>query len=251
MKKAALYRIGFVVALFLALELLCLTGIIDNFTMPPPHRIFLDLFDILWSGKFNHAMFQTFGNALIAAILSIVVCVLVACAIHPFPIVSRMLDPVFSTYYAVPVLSFYPVFIFLFGLGDAPKILVGFMLGVVAVIINTLDGLDRVPRVMRKVAKVEQLNWFESTFRVTVPFALPYILSGSTLAVSYSIVGIIATEFIMSREGVGHEISFAYLSFDNATMYPLILLLIIIAVAVNLGLFNYEKRLQNRRGLNR
>ena len=45
----------------------------------------------------------------------------------------------------MPVFAFYPFFIVIFGLGDLPQILIAFMLGVVAVIVNTLNGLDRVP----------------------------------------------------------------------------------------------------------
>ena len=37
----------------------------------------------------------------------------------------------------------------------------------------------------------------------------------------------------MSRGGMGYEISFAYNNFDNATMYPLILLILLVSIAVN------------------
>ena len=42
--------------------------------------------------------------------------------------------------------------IMLLGVGDAPKIMIAFMLGVIAVIVNTLNGLDRVPQVLVKTA---------------------------------------------------------------------------------------------------
>ena len=67
------------------------------------------------------------------------------------------LDPLFATYYAVPVFAFYPLLIVLFGLGDLPQILIAFMLGVVAVIVNTLNGLDRVPRVLLKTARIMRM----------------------------------------------------------------------------------------------
>ena len=70
--------------------------------------------------------------------------------LHRFARLRDTLDPLFATYYAVPVFAFYPFFIVVFGLGDMPQILIGFMLGVVAVIVNTLNGLDRVPPVLRQ-----------------------------------------------------------------------------------------------------
>jgi NitT/TauT family transport system permease protein len=38
--------------------------------------------------------------------------------------------------------------------------------------------------------------------------------------VAYSFIGVIAAEFILSGDGIGHEIAFAYNNFDNRTMYP-------------------------------
>ena len=68
------------------------------------------------------------------------------------------LDPLFAAYYAIPVYAFYPLFIVIFGLGDLPQVLIGFMLGLVAVIVNTLNGLDRVPRVLLKTARIHRLG---------------------------------------------------------------------------------------------
>ena len=61
----------------------------------------------------------------------------------------------------------------------------------------------------------------------------PYILTGVKLAVAYAFIGVIGSEFIMSRGGIGYEISFAYTNFDNATMYPLIVLILLASIAIN------------------
>ena len=53
----------------------------------------------------------------------------------------------------------------------------------------------------------------------------------------------------MSRGGIGYEISFAYANFDNATMYPLILLILLASVAINGVLSRWEQRLLVRRGM--
>jgi NitT/TauT family transport system permease protein len=51
----------------------------------------------------------------------------------------------------------------------------------------------------------------------------------------------------MSRGGMGYEISFAYTNFDNATMYPLIVLVLLVSMAVNAALSRWEKTLLARR----
>lgn len=243
------YRVA-VIAVFVAvLEALCLTGVIDRITMPPPHKIALDLYKLLASGSLNKAIGKTLGNAGMAFLLALIVGVVFSALLHGHRAARETLDPLFATYYAIPIFAFYPLLIYLFGLGDGPQIMIGFMLAVVAVIVNTLNGLDRVPVVLLKTARIHRLTRFEIARTITLPFATPYVLTGVKLAVAYSLIGVIGSEFIMSRGGMGYEISFAYTSFDNATMYPLIVLTLLTAIAVNSVLTRWEKILLQRRGL--
>ena len=248
MTRVALYRLLVIAAAVLLLEGLCLAGIIDRLTMPPPHRILRDLAVILISGSQNAAILKTLTNASIALGLALVVGVVTAVGLHGYRPVRETLEPLFATYYAVPIFAFYPLLIVLLGLGDAPQIAIGFMLGVVAVIVNTLNGLDRVPRVLRKSARIGRLGPIETALTVTLPHAAPYVLTGAKLAVAYSLIGVIGAEFIMSRGGMGYEISFAYTNFDNATMYPLIFLILLVSITLNTVLSRWEKTLLRRRG---
>jgi len=117
------------------------------------------------------------------------------------------------------------------------------------VIVNTLNGLDRVPPVLVKTARIMRLSPADAALRVTLPAAAPHIVTGVKLAVAYAFIGVIGSEFILSRGGIGYEISFAYTNFENATMYPLILLILIASIAINALLSWWEARLLARRGL--
>ena len=92
--------------------------------MQPPHRIVVrSRARMLVSGKLNAAIAKTLTNAAIALALALVVgrrdrapcCTAIAR-------VRETLDPLFATYYAMPVFAFYPLLIIMFGLGDAPQI---------------------------------------------------------------------------------------------------------------------------------
>src|SRR6204780_99378 len=224
MTRAARYRFAFVIAAVLLLELLCRTGAIDHLTMQPPSDMARDLVVLLASGSMNGAMLKTLINVVIAAALAVAAGIVFGVAIPGYRAVRQGLEPLFATYYAIPVYAFYPLFIILFGLGDVPQILIGFMLAVVAVIVNTLNGLDHVSRVLLKTARIYRLGPLKTARKITLPSAAPHILTGVKLAVAYAFIGVIGAEFIMSRTGVGYEISFAFNNFDNKIMYPLILM---------------------------
>jgi NitT/TauT family transport system permease protein len=246
--KVTLYRSLAVAVPLALLELACRADWIGPQTLPPPSEMVAGLYAILTSGRMTGAIVETLRNVLIAFGGSVVVGVAAGVVIHAIAPLRRLLEPLFSTYYAVPIYGFYPLFIVMFGLGDKPEILIGFMLAVVAVITATLGGLDAVPKVLVKTAQVMRLGPLGAAWRVTLPYAAPALFTGIKLAVAYSFIGVIGAEFIMSQSGLGYEIRFAYDNLDNAVMYPLILLVLVVAVTVNMTLDAWDRALRARRG---
>lgn len=248
MKRVRLYQAGVIAGFVALLEVLCLGGVIDRITMPPPHRIAIDFVRLMASGALFPEIVKSMANVMLAFVLAYVLGIVIGTALHGYRTVRETLDPLFATYYAIPIFAFYPLFIVIFGLGDGPQVLIGFLLGIVAVIVTTLNGLDRVPPVLRKTALINRLSPFETAIRVTLPFCAPYLLTAAKLALAYAFIGVIGSEFIMARSGMGYEIGFAYTNFDNATMYPLILLILLLSIVMNGVLSHWEKVLLARRG---
>jgi NitT/TauT family transport system permease protein len=240
-------RFALALALLLLLETLCRFGVIDRFAMIPPSEILWHLGKLLAGGTMGPAIVKTLTNVAVACVSAIVAGVILGTLIHRWRALRETLDPLFAAYYAIPVYAFYPLFIVIFGLGDMPQMLIGFMLALVAVIVNTLNGLDRVPRALVKTARMHRLGPLATALQISLPYAAPYIFTGVKLAVAYSFIGVIGAELIMSRTGLGYEIGFAYNNFDNAVMYPLIVLVLATAASVNTAFFLWEKRLLARR----
>lgn len=248
MARMRLYQVAVVAGFILLLEALCLSGVIDKVTMPAPHIIVRDFVRMILAGRYFGEIGKSLGNVLVAFASSYVFGVVTGTILHGHKTARDILDPLFATYYAIPVFAFYPLFIVMFGLGDGPQLLIGFLLAVVAVIVTTLNGLDRVPAVLKKTARVNRLSPVQTALRVTLPFCTPYLLTAAKLALAYAFIGVIGSEFIMARAGMGYEISYAYTNFDNATMYPLILLILLLSIAANSGLSYWERVLLARRG---
>jgi NitT/TauT family transport system permease protein len=247
MSKASVVRILVVALAVGLLELLCRLGVIPNFTVIPPSAMAQSLWQILASGKFSPDIAATLTNVGVAIVAAMLFGVAFGTLLQSWPALRRVFDPLFATYYAVPMYAFYPLLIVIFGLGDFPQIAIGFLLAVMAVIINTLNGLDRVPTVLLKTARVHRLGALATALRVRLPYAAPYVFTGFKLAVAYSFIGVIGAEFITSSRGVGYEISFAYNNFDNPVMYAMILFILLLVITVNMSLHVWEQRLLARR----
>jgi NitT/TauT family transport system permease protein len=231
----------------LLLETLCRTGVIDPMTILPPSEMVSAMAAQLASGSVDGPMLQTFFTVLMAFLLAVAGGIVLGAALHAAPRARRAIDPLLTSYYSVPTFIFYPLLVALLGLGPAPLVVLGVLSAAPAVVIGTLAGLDSVPPVLFRAARVLRLTRTEALRRIVLPAAMPGLFSGFKLALSYALIGVIAGEFILSGSGLGYAISFAYQSFDNQAMYGLMLFVLLVAVAANALLYTWEGRLARRR----
>jgi ABC-type nitrate/sulfonate/bicarbonate transport system permease component len=248
MSRATRYRIALLVACLTVLEICCRLGLIDPSSVIPPTEMIAGARDALSVAATRHEILLTLESVFASIVLAVTVGIGAGLALHQLPRIRRALDPFLASYYAIPTFIFYPVFIVLFGLNRWPLVAIGFVFSVVAVIINTLDGLSRVPRALVRTALALRLSRTQTILHVTFPAAMPWLLTGVKLAIAYSFIGVIAGEFVLSNDGLGHIIAFAYNSFENPTMYGLILVLFVIVGGINMAIWSQERRIYERRG---
>lgn len=240
-------RLIVVATMILLVELLCRVGVIPRMVMLAPSQMVVELAEILRTGQFSADIRTTFTNIAISTALSIVLGFVAGLIIYSLPALRHALEPLLASYYAVPTFVFYPIFITLFGVGSASIIAIALLLAVVSMITATLNGLDRIPRVLRKTAQIYRMSRAKTALLVELPATLPYLFTGVKLSVAYSFIGVIASEFILSGAGIGYAIAYAYNLFENGHMYALILLVLVTVTIVNTILNMIDRRLQARR----
>ena len=204
------------------------------------------LWGLLQAGTANADIVATMGRVAAAAALAGVGGLLAGFGLHAVPRLRAALEPLLSSWYAIPTIMFYPVLLVFFGVGAGAIVAVAVLLAIVAMVLATLSGLDRVPPVLLRTGLVLRMGPWARAMRIRLPAALPYVVTGVRLVVSYAFIGVIASEFILSGSGIGYAIANAYNTFDNLTMYGLMLLVVVLVTAVNSGLAVVDRRM--RRG---
>lgn len=248
MSRAASLRLVIVAAALVALEIACRGSAISDKVLVAPSRMMIEMVRLLVSGELLPDLKETFSAVGAALCASVAGGVAVGLALHAVPVVRHALEPYLGAYYAIPHFAFYPLLVVIFGLGALPLVLLASLFSMVVVIAATLTGLDRVPRVLLKTARLYRMTSWQSFWSIRLPAALPHLLSGVKLAVSYSFIAVIGGEFIMSTAGLGHQIALAYDNFQGARMYGLIVLVLIITVTANMLIYGYERMAAQRRG---
>lgn len=246
MTRAGWIRLGVVLAFGVALEALCRFGAIAHTVLIAPSEMAISLWDILRSGELNDDILLTLRNVLFSSAIAVGLGFAIGAVIHALPRVRSAVEPLLASYYSIPTFMFYPVFIVVFGVGSRAIIAIAVLLSIVAMIASTLTGLDRIPPVLRKTARIYHMSPLARAVLIDLPAASPYLFTGVKLSFAYAFIGVIASEFILSGAGIGYSIAYAYNNFNNQRMYGLMLLVIVVATAANTALDTIDRRLQAR-----
>lgn len=246
MRKALWVRIAIVIAFAVLLEILCRSGVIGPLTLLAPSLMVLSMLHLLTVPDTYSAIGWTVSNVVMAVAFSIIVGMAFAAYAHRHARLRAAIDPYLASYYAIPFFVLYPIFVSMFGLNRWPLVLIGIVFAMPAMVSAVLDGLDGVPPVIDKLARVHRLGKNQATVLLVIPSILPAIFTGIKLCVAYSFIGIIVGEFILSDRGLGFEISFAYTRFQGQKMYGLMLVTLLIVILANMAVRGIEKRLRRR-----
>jgi NitT/TauT family transport system permease protein len=245
--RVRLWQFGLIAGALLVLELMCRTGAINRFTIIPPSQMVAALFEAAATKSwFWPDVGYTLINILSAVGISVAGGFLVGLIVHSLPRLRQAIDPILTSYYSVPTFILYPLLIVFFGIGPLSLIVMGALFGIVAMIVATLVAIDRIPTVWLKVARVSGLGLVRTALLMKLPAAAPHLMTGLRLAFAYSIIGIIAGEFILATAGIGRRVALSYNNFDNPTMYGLLVLILAFSAAVNAMLGALEQALHRR-----
>lgn len=222
------------VAIAVILEVAPRVGLVDSFSLVPLSEMAGRALQLLVDPVFLTVdLLPSLGAIAASFALASVLGVLLGLITWAVPGVRRTLDPWLATYYAIPTFALYPLLVVLMGVGVAPIILLGTLFAVVAMISATTDGLDAIPRSTLKLMDSLQMRPLQRVTKVLFPAALQQISVGLRLALSYSMIMVLASEFVLSTRGLGHFISNAYNDFAIADMYAGVLIVFALALLFN------------------
>ena len=224
------------------LELVCQMGWVQSQVMVPPTVMAHTLWKLLHSDAMVADIVITFSEAFHSLVIAVMLGMALGWVMHRWARLSDVLYPVLSSWYSIPVFALYPMLIAFMGLNQRPVIAIGVLMAFSAMALNMLHGLQSIPNVLNKSARVMGVRNFAFLLHVQLPAILPSLITGFKVAATYAFIGVIMAEFILSPRGLGHAISFAYNDFDTRSMYALMLLVIFVSASVQWALIQIERR---------
>ena len=220
------------VVLFVAVEVGVATELLESTGLPLPSEVLAATATLLGDGVF----WADFGRTSLEVGASIVAGTVLGLAsgilFWKVPGLGRMFEPYLVSFYAVPLVLFYPMMIVLVGINAASVIILSSIMAAIPLALNTRTGLMGIRPVFLKLARAVQCGPARTLFSVAIPAAAPMIVAGLRLAVVYALIGAIAMEFTTAQAGLGFRIRYLYETFDNPTMFAYIFVVLIISVVL-------------------
>jgi NitT/TauT family transport system permease protein len=241
------------------LEVIARTGMIKRSTLIPVSEMFVTLWKLFLPGGVQAGLlrdssiaanfFLTFGEILLSFTLAVSAGFPLGILLWKLKPLARILNPYLVSYYAIPVFALYPIIVGIFGVGMVSITFMGWLFAIAAIIISTATGFGEVDkRIYPNVGRSLRLSRWKIFLWIYFPAATPHIFTGLKLGFIYSIIGVVASEFILSTKGLGHLVRFSYSAFETDIMYASMLLIVIMAVVINSALMRIEGWLYGRQG---
>lgn len=207
---------------------------VSGLLLPPLHSVLERLWQMATEGGLWQDTAATLWRWVQGFVLGAFFGTLAGLILGVFPRAYKTLEGVIEFFRAMPVTAIFPLFLLVFGIGDASKVAMAFLPTFLLMLINSSYGvLHAGPERRRAVQVFGATRW--QTFRYVVIFeALPQIFIGLRLALSLSLVVAVVSEmFIGTDFGLGQRIYDSYLTNAVTTLYALLLVLGGIGYALN------------------
>jgi len=172
---------------------------------------------------------ETIGGFLIGASTGIVL----GFAIGRYRTLAEIFDPFVLAIYSVPKVALAPLFIVWFGIGLEMKVILAAVTVLFIVFFNTLAGVRNVDRDLVDAVWLMGAKPRDILFKVVIPSALSWALTGVRIAIPYALIGAIIGELIASNRGIGYLIASSASQYDTAGVFAALIVLTILAVLLN------------------
>ena len=215
-------------------------GLLPELFLPPLSKTL----SVLWLDRsiYGAAMLVTLTEVAIAMLIACGIGILAGAIVGGVATLRRVMLPVFSSFYAVPIVILYPVFTAWFGIGSESKIAFAGIYGFFPVMLSTAAGIRTIEEQYLLAARSMGASLPQLIARVIIPASIPTVLAGLRLGGALTIIGVVVSEMLTSAAGIGYVVTRNRTTLDSPRVFAAILLVLLLSIAFDRLARFVEKR---------
>ncbi|WP_455906615.1 taurine ABC transporter permease TauC [Pseudomonas syringae] len=222
-------------------------GWIEPLFLPPPADVLGKGWLLMTKGYMDSTLWQHLGASLqrigLALGAATLTAIPVGIAIGQNRFARGVFDPLIEFYRPIPPLAYLPLIVIWFGIGEFSKVLLIYLAIFAPIAIATATGVRTVdPTRVRAAQSLGATRW-QLIRHVIVPSALPDILTGIRIGLGVGWSTLVAAELIAATSGLGFMVQSAAQFLVTDVVVLGILVIAIIAFAMELSLRALQRKL--------
>ena len=220
-------------------EVLPRAGIVPTLFLPPLSAT-LTVLVADWR-TFGEALLVTLSEVAAALVFAVGGGILAGALVGALAGPRRLLLPLFSGLYAVPLVVLYPVMTAWFGIGSESKIAFAAIYRFFPTMLATAAGIQTIDPQLLLTARSMGATPLQRLLRVILPASIPTVLAGLRLGGALVIVGVVVAEMLIASAGIGYLVTFSRTVLDSPRVFAGVLLVLTIAVGFDLAMRLVER----------
>lgn len=222
-------------------------GVIPSLFLPSPVAVAVRLEKIATVGYMDATLWQHLAASLsriaIALLAAIVFALPTGLAIGRSRVAQGIFDPLIEFYRPIPPLAYLPLIVIWFGIGELAKILLIYLAIFAPIVIATAQGVRNVDPAKIRAAESLGASQGQLIRFVIIPHALPEVLAGIRIGLGVGWSTLVAAELVAATRGLGFMIQSAAQYLATDVVIAGIIVIAVVAVALELGLRALQRRL--------
>ena len=175
----------------------------------------------------------TLLESLYGFVLAFLLGVPLAVAIAGSRTLNLMFYPLLIATQSLPKVALAPLILVWLGTGMESKLAIAWLVAFFPIVVDTATGLRNTPAEFLDLATAVRASPFQTFWKIRFPAALPFVISGSKVAITLAVIGAVIGEFIGSNEGLGNLLLVA----NSQINIPLAFACLIGLAAIGIGLY--------------
>ena len=221
--------------------------LVEPLFLPPPADILGKAWVLLTQGYMDASLWQHLGASLqrigLALGAAILTAIPIGIAIGHNRIARGIFDPLIEFYRPIPPLAYLPLIVIWCGIGELSKVLLIFLAIFAPIAISTATGVRNVDPSKIRAAQSLGASQAQLIRYVILPSALPEILTGIRIGLGVGWSTLVAAELIAATSGLGFMVQSAAQFLVTDVVILGILLIALIAFALEMGLRALQRKL--------
>lgn len=223
------------------------TGLIEPLFLPPPSAVVQKGWLLATSGYMDATLWQHLAASLqrigLGLGFAVLTAVPVGIAIGHNRIARGVLDPLIEFYRPIPPLAYLPLIVIWCGIGELSKVLLIYLAIFAPIAIATATGVRTVDPAKLRAAQSLGATRSQLIRHVILPSALPDILTGVRIGLGVGWSTLVAAELIAATSGLGFMVQSAAQFLVTDVVVLGILVIALIAFAMEMGLRALQRKL--------